>query len=91
MKILLDKFHYIRLAYISIMEIKLSPQAKLKVLLYEKKTSCAEIARQIGKSPVYVYLVSVGRRRGATVRQAISEILGLDPSFWEEMDRVYKR
>jgi len=73
------------------MENKFSPQAKLKAVLFEKKTSCAEIARKIGKSHAYVYLVSVGKRKGEIVRRAFTEILGLEPNFWDEMDKVYKR
>jgi len=60
-------------------------QIKAEIVL--RGLTIPEIARMLGVGRPWVSQVINGHARSARIRAGISEILNLDPSIWEEMDR----
>jgi hypothetical protein len=68
----------------------LSIPIKIRVELWQQKTSAAAIARAEGVSRVAVHLTIDGKRKSKRLRRAICKALNLPYSIWEELDREKK-
>jgi len=64
---------------------------EIRVALLFKETSQAEIARQLGVTPGFVYQVIHRKRRNRRVREAVAEALGLPyKQIWPTKDDPLK-
>lgn len=59
---------------------------KIKAALALMDISCAEIGRKTGLTRAAIQYIVVGRNKTPRLRELISELLGLPPSVWQDLD-----
>ncbi len=67
--------------------MRISTKAKIKIRMYQKGISRADISGPLGVTPEAISMAMNGSIRSRKVRQAICDKLNLPYSIWDQIDK----